>query len=202
MDNVPVDTDLTGGFHSPFEVNLCNRSDVLGLTSGPNPLRAKWSLFCYFFSSSLPLAVCQVLLACLPEEGQGRKREASLCCRQQVCAGTGLIHVKVYFATAHCRGREKWGGVFSSPQALPSQRQRSKRSFPGRIWIKSTVTLWMTSKCSCSEQCQFSIFFVAGYILEGSLRQNAFPITNQLPAFWMVSSSGSKSSKSVVSVLF
>lgn len=101
-------------------------------------------------------------------------------------------------------GQDRRAGVswYFPTHLLPSQRQRSKRSFPGALNEESTVTLRMTSKCSCSEQRQLLILFVAASILEGSLRPNAFPIASQLPAFWMVPGSARKRSKSAVSVLF
>lgn len=113
------------------------------------------------------------------------------------------MHVEVDFTTALFWGEGEAGrGIFLSPAITFSEAVKQKELSRKDLNEESTVTLWMTSKCSCSEQCQLPILFVAGNILEGSLRQNAFPISNQLPAFWMVSSSGSKRSKSVVSVLF
>lgn len=44
----------------------------------------------------------------------------------------------------------------------------------------------MTSKCSYSEQCQFSIFFVAGYILEGSLKMHFPSQTSFLHSGWFL----------------
>jgi len=140
--------------------------------------------------------------ACLSSEGEGRDREGSLCCGKHVCAGLGLMHVEIHFATALFWGEREVGkAIFLYTAITCSEAVKQKELSTKDFNEESTVTLRMTRKCSCSEQCQFPILFVAGNILEGSLRQNAFPITNQLPAFWMVSSSGSKCSKSVVSVL-
>lgn len=113
------------------------------------------------------------------------------------------MSVEVYFATALFWEEGEMGrGIFLYLAITFSEAVKQKELSRKDLNEESTVTLRMTSKCSCSEQCQLPILFVAGNILEGSLRQNAFPNANQLPAFWMVSSSGSKCSKSVVSVLF
>lgn len=64
-----VDTYLIRALRSPFEVNLSHRNGV----RVPNPLRAKWSSFCFLFNSSLPLSASQVLLTCLPVREGTRK---------------------------------------------------------------------------------------------------------------------------------
>lgn len=67
-------------------------------------------------------------------------------------------------------GQDRQAGVswYFPTHLLPSQKQRSKRSFPGALNEESTVTLRMTSKRSRSEQRQLLILFVAANILEGS----------------------------------
>lgn len=45
------------------------------------------------------------------------------------------MHIGVCFVTVLVWGGQR-GGVFSSTQPLPSQRQWSKRSFPGRVWME------------------------------------------------------------------
>lgn len=63
------------------------------------------------------------------------------------------------------------------------QKELSRKDLDG----ESRVTLQMTSKCSCSEQCQFPILFVAGNILEGSFRQMHFPSqTSFLHSGWFL----------------
>lgn len=129
-----VNTHLIKRLHSSSEVNLCHGHKV----TSPNALGGKWSFFWCLSNSSLPLPASHELLACLPAEGQGRDGEASLCCRQHICAGLGPMHSEVLLQPFF-GGRERWGGVFSSTQTLPSQRQWSKRSFPGRLWMKRAL---------------------------------------------------------------
>jgi len=115
-----------------------------------------------------------------------------------MCAGSGLSTAQRGFVSLG----GQWEGLFSLPAITFLEAVKHKELSRKDLNGESTVTLQMTSKCSHSEQCQLPILFVAGSILESSFRQNAFPITNQLPAFWMASGSGSKHPTFVVSVLF
>lgn len=115
-----------------------------------------------------------------------------------MCAGSGLSMAQRGFVSLG----GQWEGLFSLPAITFLEAVKHKELSRKDLNGESMVTLQMTSKCSHSEQCQLPILFVAGSILESSFRQNAFPITNQLPAFWMASGSGSKHPTFVVSVLF